>query len=108
MPVPRRAATRVGRNRNKCAFVLEWPRRWREEIRQPQPKVRISELGGSFLLGVAEVDHDRCRAEPMRLVTDIENTDREPNAPDGLCETIQVKPDQSAEGKTNQRKQSIA
>lgn len=59
-------------------------------------------------LGVPEVDHDRRRAEPIRFVTDIENADREPYAPHGLCQIIQVPPDQSAEGKAKQRKQAIS
>src|SRR5437868_5138301 len=56
---------------------------------------------------VAEVNHHWSRTEPVRLVPHVEQTDCEPNATHGLREIIQVPPDQTAEGESDQRHHRI-
>src|SRR5262245_42138504 len=47
-------------------------------------------LRGTLRLRVTEVDHHRGGAEPPRLVADIEDPDREPDAAHGLGDDVQV------------------
>lgn len=48
---------------------------------------------GQPKLRVAEVDHHRSRAEPVRLVSNVENSDREPDPAHRLGDHVQVDPD---------------
>src|SRR5215469_4526621 len=57
---------------------------------------------------VAEVDHYRRRTEPVGLVSDVDQSDREPDASDGLGDDVEVDPDQAAEKETDNREQRIA
>src|SRR5579872_2286880 len=58
-------------------------------------------------LGIAEVDHHRCGTEPVRLVTNIQDSDGEPDTSDCLGKMIQIPPDVSADQETSQRQQRI-
>src|ERR1035441_11055884 len=59
-------------------------------------------------LGIAEVDHDGRRTEPVRLVADVEQSYREPDSTHGLGDDIEVEPDHEAESETDQRENRIA
>src|SRR6185295_10406764 len=60
-----------------------------------------------LLLGVAEINHYRCRAEPVGLVADVEDSDREPDAAHRLGNDIQIEPDQAAEKESDDRQHRI-
>src|SRR5579864_5858122 len=53
-------------------------------------------------LRVAEVDHHRGGAEPVCLVTYVQNSNREPNAADGFRQVIQIPPDVTADEKPDE------
>ena len=61
----------------------------------------------SKALGVAEIDHDRSRPEPIRLVSHIEDSDRKPDAADCFRDDIEISPDEAAEKKSDDRKHRI-
>src|SRR5579859_553972 len=64
-------------------------------------------LNYSILLRIAEIDHHRGGTEPVRLIADVEDSDREPDAADGFGDDIQVEPDQATEKETNQRQNRV-
>src|ERR1700724_4242514 len=58
-------------------------------------------------LRVAEINHDRCGPEPVRLESHVNDPHSEPNTAHGLCQIVQIPPDQPTEGETDQRQDRV-
>src|ERR1700740_3680911 len=70
-------------------------KRW-EQRRESISETAPPDLNRVGVLLIAEVDHYRGGAEPVRLVADVEDPDREPDAADRLGNDVQVHPNQQA------------
>ena len=60
-----------------------------------------------IVLSIAEVNHDRRRAEPLRRVADVDYSDDKPDAADGLGKVVQIPPDVATYDKANKRQYGV-
>ncbi len=74
------------------AFIAMFRKALGTTPRQYFEKSADATSGGPITLRVAEVDHDRSRAEPVCLVADVKDSDREPDAADRFGDDIQIRP----------------
>lgn len=54
-------------------------------------------------LGVAEVDHHGRGTEPVCLVADVQDSNREPDTTHGFGDEVEINPDEAAEKESNYR-----